>query len=365
MLACFGNAAGPHPHFNIEDTRHGTVLDALIVGDTASARKGTSYDRAFRIIAASDPDWGDRNNTDGGLSSAEGLIHAVRDPAGNDLGVEDKRLLAAMGEFAETLTRISRNGNALGSTLRNAWDGKTLVVRTRSLPLRATGAHVSVIGHITQADLAEHLAASDVWNGFANRFLWVVCRRSQNLPFGGKLTVDDMPELVTRVRSGLEWAQERPRSIEFGQAARTRWPGLYDELLNGQPAGLEAITDRAAAQVRRLALVYAVADRSRSVGLVHLRAALEIWRYSEASVEYVFGDAPPDQAQVLVRRVLSRRADEWVSRSKLYREAIKKKITSYRLDAALEALVRVNEIERRVLDTGGRPRTEYRMKVIT
>ena len=39
-----------NPHFLIQDTRHGTNLSVLIVGDTATARKGTSFDRAFAPV---------------------------------------------------------------------------------------------------------------------------------------------------------------------------------------------------------------------------------------------------------------------------------------------------------------------------
>jgi hypothetical protein len=58
-----------------------------------------------------------------------------------------------MGEFSETLSRMKREGNALSATLCGAWDGKTLRIRTRKEPLIATDAHISVIGHITVADL--------------------------------------------------------------------------------------------------------------------------------------------------------------------------------------------------------------------
>ena len=68
--------------------------------------------------------------------------------------MKDKRLLAVMGEFAETLIKMNRQGSALSTTMRNAWDGRTLTNRTRHNPERATGAHVSVIGHITMADLS-------------------------------------------------------------------------------------------------------------------------------------------------------------------------------------------------------------------
>ena len=58
-----------------------------------------------------------------------------------------------MSEFSETLSKMKREGNALDSTLRNAWGGRTLRNRTRRGAMEASNTHVSVIGHITKADL--------------------------------------------------------------------------------------------------------------------------------------------------------------------------------------------------------------------
>jgi hypothetical protein len=80
-LVCVGSALGRNPHFVVEDTRHGTNLFALIVGDTASARKGTALGRARALVQAADPDWAEANHGEGGLSTSEGLIQAVRDDA--------------------------------------------------------------------------------------------------------------------------------------------------------------------------------------------------------------------------------------------------------------------------------------------
>jgi hypothetical protein len=360
-LVCFGNAAGRNPYFLVEDTPHRPNLNAVIVGDTSLARKGTSLERAFRAIAAADPGWGDRNNSDGGLSSAEGLINAVRDDPED--GPPDKRLMAMMGEFGETLNKMSREGNVLGATLRNAWDGKTLQVRTRHNPLRATDAHVSVIGHITHAELHDVLGVANVMNGFANRFLWVMAKRARNLPFGGKARIGDMPELVNAFQRALLWAHDKPRQIEFDAAARERWPKLYDQLAWTDADGLGPVLDRGPAQVRRLALVYAVADRSTRVTTKHVRAALEIWRYSHESVEYLFSDVPGDAVEAVIRRVLGRRkVEEWTARSDFTVAASKAEIATYRLGAALEKFTSDGMLESRVVPTRGRPKTEYRQK---
>lgn len=364
-LVCLGNAMGRNPYFEVEDTRHGTNLFTVVVGDTAMARKGTSLDRARGFAQkASDSAWRLANDGEGGLSTPEGLIQAVRDPRisakGNDPGITDKRLLAAIGEFAETLGRMKREGNPLSAVLRSAWDGKTLRLRTKNNPLTATGAHVSVIAHITQADLSTQLGRADIFNGFGNRFLWVMAKRSKELPFGGEMSDEDTKKEVSAARNALTWADEKERCIELDKRARDMWPRLYSELGRSEDGRFGAITDRAEPQVRRLALVYAVMDRSSVIKPVHLKAAIAVWRYCEDSAAYLFADEPADP---IGNRILAglRRQKAWTPKSTISQKFFKGEIKSYVLNEVLEHLCNAGQVESQVIATKGRPRTEYRL----
>ena len=55
LLASFGNAAGRQPHFHVEGVRHHANLFAVIVGNSAKGRKGTSWGRARQIMEAALP----------------------------------------------------------------------------------------------------------------------------------------------------------------------------------------------------------------------------------------------------------------------------------------------------------------------
>jgi Protein of unknown function (DUF3987) len=82
---------------------------------------------------------------------------------------------------------MERHGNTLSQLIRKAWDGDKLSTLTKTSPLTATNPHISVIGHITEIELKARLTRTDAANGFANRFLFVLVKRSQKLPFGGNL----------------------------------------------------------------------------------------------------------------------------------------------------------------------------------
>jgi hypothetical protein len=217
-----------------------------------------------------DADWA-KTRIKGGLSSGEGLINEVRDPVEKwnvkehvaeivDTGVEDKRLLDMEPEFANTLAVMERPGNTLSCVIRNAWDGGTLETMTANSKRLATGAHISIVGHITEDELRARLTRTDAANGFGNRFLFIFVRRSKLLPFGGNLDPADIAMLGEFLREAAEFAKTVGR-IRMTPAARNLWSVIHERLSAEQDGLLGAVTARAEAQTIRLATLYALMDR--------------------------------------------------------------------------------------------------------
>ncbi len=304
FLVAFGSAVGRQPYFLAEADRHGLNLDAVFVGETAKGRKGTSWGHVRSIVTAADPDWQGRIMA--GLSSGEGLIWQVRDPIIRrdpikekgrvvdyeeviaDEGVSDKRLLVFEGEFASVLRVCARDGNTLSAVIRNAWDTGDLRTLTKNTPAKASGAHVSIIGHITRDELLRYLDDTEAANGFGNRFLWFCVRRSKALPEGGRLSDARLAPIICEVSAALSFAREMGE-MRRDPEARDVWCAVYEDLSEGRPGLLGAMIARAEAQVMRLACIYALLDRSPVIRKEHLLAALALWEYAEASAEYIFG----------------------------------------------------------------------------
>jgi hypothetical protein len=309
-LAFFGNVVGRGPHFVAEADRHTTNIFPVLVGVTSKGRKGSSLSQVKRPFLSVDPQWVS-GGIQSGLSSGEGLIWAVRDPIERleaiknkgtvtgyqmvmtDRGVNDKRLLDLETEFAAVLRIIGRDGNTLSATIRQAFDHGDLRILNKNSPATATGAHISIIGHVTRDELRRYLNSTEVGNGFANRFLWTCVRRSKVLPEGGRLSDSDFADIAQSLQAALQFAGS------VGEMRRTRqarelWIGVYPELSEGRPGLFGAITSRAEAQVVRLSCIYALLDRSSSIKSQHLRAALALWKYCEDSARYIFGDSLGD-----------------------------------------------------------------------
>src|SRR5215831_18367144 len=302
-LTQFGNIVGSAPHFLIENDRHTANLFVTLVGVSAKGRKGTSGSRVRAVAKIADQAWFMERSASG-LSSGEGLIYAVRNPLSKwnakekieetiDPGVIDKRLMVIEPEFAGALAAMERHGNNLSPVIRNAWDGHRLQTLTKNCPLKADGAHISIIAHITETELRSKLTRTDMANGFANRFLFFLVRRSKLLAHGGNLDEAKLMDLGERTKKAVETAHRLGR-ITMTEAASKAWEAAYPELSADRPGLLGAVIARAEPQVIRLALVYALLDCTHQIDVVHLEAAMAVWAYCEESATRIFGDSLGD-----------------------------------------------------------------------
>jgi hypothetical protein len=175
-------------------------LFTVLVGNTSKGRKGTSCGHARSLVSACDLVW-EQGCIQTGLSSGEGLIHAVRDETEDDPGVADKRLLVVESEFANSPGDGARWQHSVPGH-STCLDGGNLQGLTKNSPHRATGSHISIIGHITKDELRRELTRTDAESGFGNRFLWGAVQRSKALPDGGSLPPSGLQELQEKIGRG-------------------------------------------------------------------------------------------------------------------------------------------------------------------
>ena len=353
LLVAFGNVVGRKPHFIVEADRHGMNLFCALVGATSKARKGTSWGHVRRLFDPVDNEWVGQH-IQSGLSSGEGLIYAVRDAdEDGDPGVSDKRLLVMAPELASVLRVMSREGNTLSPTLRQGWDSGDLRVLTRNSPIKATGAHISLISHITGQELRRYMTTTEAGNGFANRFLWVSVQRSQLLPEGGDLAGMDLAPLERQLGEAVQFARSAEQ-MKRDDAARELWRSVYPKLSEGRPGLLGAVTSRAEAQVTRISCIFALLDQSTVVRRQHLEAALALWRYADNSVRYIWGDALGDPiADEILARL--RATPEGLSRTQISDIVFKRHRRAVEIDGALRTLEEQGLAVRVVEETAGRP----------
>jgi hypothetical protein len=296
FFTTLGHHVGRKPHFVVSGTTHHANLFSVIVGDSSRARKGTSSD-VVRKLFAHVPD---ETKPLYGLSSGEGLVWSVRDGEivtrddgtfAVEGGVDDKRRFVIASELGQTLRVLKRDGNTLSPIVRTAWDSGEMCILTKGKELRATNAHVSILAHITQPELAMALEKSDdLTNGFANRFLWALVKRSKYLPNAPAIeTVDGFDALRCRVAAAVAKASTID-VMRRSDACNELWCSVYRVLTSEKPGTWDVVTCRAEAQVLRLSMLYALCDGSPTIEVAHLKAALALWSYCDDSARLIFGD---------------------------------------------------------------------------
>jgi hypothetical protein len=267
-------------------------------------------------------------------------------------GVSDKRLLVVETEFTSPLKVMSREGNILSPTLRNAWDGKNLRTLTRNSPLRSTTPHISIIGHTTREELRRYLSDTEMWNGFANRFLWICVARSKTLPEGGHLDPAVLSPLERELRRAVQFARSA-RELKLDDDARLAWHEVYSQLSAGRPGLAGAATSRAETVVRRLACLYALLDRQKTVHRAHLVAALALWEYAHASAACIFGGTVGDNTADPILNAL-RVAPNGLTRTQI-RDLLGRHKKTKEVERALTLLQGCGLVECKKSATAGRP----------
>ena len=276
---------------------HYPVEFALTTGATGSGRKGTATSRAVQLFERVDPFFQSRMLS--GLSSGEGLIKGVS-PVEGDKNV--RCYLAVLPEFASLLSVMARQGNTMSAVLREAWDCQRLRVLTRKEALDADNVNLSVIAHVTPEELLNNLTATDRANGFANRFLIPLTKRSKFLPHDGGET--NLEPIVSRIRDAVKDAQGRGL-MQRDAAARDLWEREYEKLTGDRSGIVGALCGRGEAHVLRLSLLYALLDSASCIRREHLQAALAFYDYCVRSVEVIFGEATGDPEAERILRALA------------------------------------------------------------
>lgn len=359
FLAAAGSAIGAGPYVEVSGDRHPAKLWPVMVGETASGRKGTSLAWPRQVVELADPSWANRHA--GNVGSGEVLVWAVRDKAtkanneGNEVvtdpGEDDKRLFVVESEFSSVLRVSKRQGSVLSQVIRSAWDSDRLIHTAKQSPARClSGAHVVVLGHITAEELRREMTAMDASNGLLNRFMFVAVRRVRHLPRGGHLPVGTLERFGERLAVLLDYARSR-RQVRRGPSFWSVWDPWYMRDQHG--SGLVAkVLGRAEPYVLRLALLFALLDGEDVITAEHARAALAVWEYVEASAAFVFGQA---SGNPVADRLLAqlRAAGDGLTRTEI--RDLFSRHASGEVDRALEDLRGTGRAIMEKVQTGGRP----------
>jgi Protein of unknown function (DUF3987) len=351
FLVSFGNLMGRRLYTEGGGVRHYGNVYGVLVGDSSKARKGTAKAQVDLVMDQVDSQW--RNG--GGLSTGEGLIHCVRDPitvGKGDPGVSDKRLMVYEPEFVRVLATCARPENTLSAVIQDAWDRGSMRCTTKVAPETATGAHISIIAHITQEELLTALRKTDQVNGFANRFIFIWTSRSKEIARSRPVREIPLSPIIQNVQGALKALPPQDTYIQFDADGWSLWEKCYHNLSVSRSGTIGGILARSEAQVLRLALIYAALDSKRYIQAEHLHAAMALWDFAEGSAELIFGESTGNAMADKILEAL--KAEQGgVTRTEITR-LLGNNAEKDRIEAALNLLRRGGRAHRVVEPTQGR-----------
>ncbi|MHB1095570.1 MAG: YfjI family protein [Gemmatimonadaceae bacterium] len=371
MLTGFGAMVGRGPHHLIDGQRHGVNLFTVVFGATAIGRKSTALGQMHRLLETVDAEFwkGPDSRVLGGFGSGESLVTRLAPPAPKDgtpaPAYVDTRLLIEEGELGALLTIKGRDGNTMSHTLRALWDGGAVSNITKHDRATVTEHHVALIGAITADELQALLSKGDARSGFANRMLFLYSARADVIPLPPPPDRHRIEQTARALRRALDEARTLD-DVPLEEEAVRWWTDYYrsDAERIGDGGMSESMNARRLPILRRLALLYCVADCRRAVAVGDLEAARAIVEYSRASVALKFADGralAPDARKLL--DALTAAGQAGISRGRWAAEVFGSNSTPRdRLDeAAKELQARGLAFPLREAATGGRPREVWRL----
>ncbi len=248
---------------------------------------------------------------------------------------------------------MTREGNTLSPVIRSAWDCGDLKTMVKNSPAKATGAHISIVGHITRDELRRLLTQTESANGFANRFCWLAVKRSKCLPDGGAIHTVNFEDVVAELQAAVSFAKDFVEILRDPEAKRL-WHDVYPRLSEAQPGMSGALIGRAEAQVMRLSAIYALLDKSPLIRPEHHEAAMALWRYCEQSARWIFGTSTGDRNADKILRAL-RHAQAGMTKTEISVEVFNRHASSAEIDEALRLLHGLHMVRYETEATGGAP----------
>jgi hypothetical protein len=325
----------------------------VLAGTSGLPRKSTSWNRGRDLVDALHDASADSASKPPiqvihGTGSAEGLLDALD---GN------RRVVVMVAdEFRTLLGKGKQEGSILVPCLTELFSCRDYRLQTRQKTVIATEPFMSIVANTTVSWLEQSLAENDILGGFAGRFLYVIGEPKEPLPFPPKpdrVKFDSLVQSLNQCRSLADELAKGGGELLPSEEAKATFAEYYRQL-HGRCEGDSLQTTllrRLPDYCWKLALLYAVMDKSRVIDVDHITPAIEAVRFFEGCVHEVFSTFGQSRTARKEEQLLGilREAQEPVSKRDLYKAL---HISASQLDMLSRGLMAAGMV--RSVDLAGR-----------
>lgn len=355
------------PYVLIGEAKQWARTFGVIVGESSRARKGTSSKPVMKLFSGLD---GAARYSPGPLSTGEGLIYAVRDAmygidrkTGEEItidpGVTDKRLFFQEEEFQPALASTRRDGNILSAIIRGFYDDGNAEPMTKTSRIKATKAHVVILGHITRAEL-KLMNQVQMYNGFANRFLWIHAQRQKLVALPKPIPKEELEKyrriIVKRVKEA-----RKLKAVQLTKQAKSFWQEIYRSLSGESPGAVGAVTSRTETHTVRLALIYALAMNKNVISVSELKAALALVTYAQQTAMILFSEHVEDIQCEKILQALRKAPEHQMTKTEISRDVFKRNVEAKEIRRILDEMSERGILQMEEVIKGGHKRTLVRL----
>lgn len=299
-LSGMGAIIGPDVFVKQGPSQHPARINVLLIGESGYGRKGTAHSLIEKVLSEATDEFFPDHVVDG-LASGPGLSRALinlgRQAQTSNRPI-DYRLWIVEEEAVNILTAGSRGANNMSAVIRKAFDSGSINVHRARSSVVINGAHICIVGHMTEEELRGRLPRVDAINGFMNRFMMIGVKfteaKTQKATIIPDATMDEIVNLTvdaidfTRSYAPLQVGWETGIDDEYDDFRREHIARTKD--LRG---AYGAAVRRADTHVLRMATLFAALDRQQKIKGKHLESAIGMWTYAQETARYVFSQ--PDE----------------------------------------------------------------------
>lgn len=353
-------AVSPRIRLAIGDIVHPARIFSVHVGRSAMGGKGDSMNLLKKIIAYLNAKYPTLTPLyhSGGLSTREGLaskLHDGYEEKGKVIDpVLDKRLMIVESEFVKLLKLGKNDTNSILAVIRELWDfGGSIQPLTKTSPIRSTSPHISIYGNITPDELKATINVNEIYGGTVNRFLFLFAERLELIPFP-QVTPDSLVAAMAEdIGEVVLWAKGHYGTdsnydcqlVSLSEDAKQLWEREFPRLMKRYGSSVVAeATNRRAPYALRIALLFAITDRSLIITAEHLAAAIAWADASAQTADFLFS-TPSNKSKVnpghkeKLLDFLKGQPNREASRTEISRLCFSGKLKKHELDQLLNGLV--------------------------